>query len=68
MNSKNLVVLTFFQEKASSIKKRPEFENCLDYLCEGDTLVDWKLRTLEFKLPGQWIEENRSMNKPWPEQ
>lgn len=35
-----------FQEKASSVKKRPEFEKCLDYLREGDTLVVWKLDRL----------------------
>ncbi len=28
-----------FQEKTSSVNKRPEFEKCLDYLREGDTLV-----------------------------
>lgn len=35
-----------FQEKASSVKKRPEFEKCLDYLREGDTLIVWKLDRL----------------------
>lgn len=35
-----------FQEKASSVKKRFEFERCLDYLREGDTLVVWKLDRL----------------------
>ena len=35
-----------FQEKASSVKRRPEFEKCLDYLREGDTLVVWKLDRL----------------------
>ena len=35
-----------FQEKASSVKKRPAFEKCLDYLREGDTLVVWKLDRL----------------------
>lgn len=35
-----------FHEKASSVKKRPEFENCLNYLREGDTLVVWKLDRL----------------------
>lgn len=35
-----------FQEKASSVKKRPEFDKCLDYLREGDTLVVWKLDRL----------------------
>ena len=35
-----------FQEKASSAKKRPEFEKCLDYLREDDTLVVWKLDRL----------------------
>ena len=35
-----------FQEKASSVKKRQEFEKCLDYLREGDTLVVWKLDRL----------------------
>jgi len=33
-----------FKEKKSGVsKKRPEFENCLDYLRSGDTLVVWKL-------------------------
>ncbi|WP_393964363.1 recombinase family protein [Exiguobacterium sp. S22-S28] len=35
-----------FQEKASSVKKRPELEKYLDYLREGDTLVVWKLDRL----------------------
>lgn len=35
-----------FKEKASSVKKRPEFEKCLEYLREGDTLVVWKLDRL----------------------
>lgn len=35
-----------FQEKVSSVKKRPEFEKCLEYLREGDTLVVWKLDRL----------------------
>lgn len=35
-----------FQEKASSVKKRPEFEKCVDYLRPGDTLVVWKLDRL----------------------
>lgn len=35
-----------FQEKASSVKRRPEFERCLEYLREGDTLVVWKLDRL----------------------
>lgn len=35
-----------FQEKASSVKKRPEFEKCLDYLRKGDTLVVRKLDRL----------------------
>lgn len=36
----------FFQEKASSVKKRPQFEKYLVYLREGDTLVVWKLDRL----------------------
>lgn len=35
-----------FKEKSSSVKKRPEFEKCLEYLREGDTLVVWKLDRL----------------------
>lgn len=35
-----------FKEKASSVKKRPEFEKCFDYLRAGDTLVVWKLDRL----------------------
>ncbi|WP_035399386.1 recombinase family protein [Exiguobacterium sp. OS-77] len=35
-----------FKEKASSVKKRPEFEKCLEYLRAGDTLVVWKLDRL----------------------
>lgn len=35
-----------FKEKVSSVKKRPEFEMCLEYLREGDTLVVWKLDRL----------------------
>lgn len=35
-----------FKEKASSVKKRSEFEKCLEYLREGDTLVVWKLDRL----------------------
>ena len=35
-----------FKEKVSSVKKRTEFEKCLEYLREGDTLVVWKLDRL----------------------
>lgn len=35
-----------FKEKASSIKKKPEFEKCLEYLRKEDTLVVWKLDRL----------------------
>lgn len=35
-----------FQEKALSVKVRPELERCLDYLRDGDTLVVWKLDRL----------------------
>ena len=35
-----------FKEKVSSVKKRPEFEKCLEYLRENDTLVVWKLDRL----------------------
>lgn len=35
-----------FKEKASSVKERPEFEKCLEYLRPGDTLVVWKLDRL----------------------
>lgn len=38
--------LKVFKEKASSVKKRSEFEKCLEYLREGDTLVVWKLDRL----------------------
>lgn len=35
-----------FQEKVSSVKKRTEFEKCMEYLRSGDTLVVWKLDRL----------------------
>lgn len=35
-----------FEEKRSSVKERPEFEKCLEYLRPGDTLVVWKLDRL----------------------
>lgn len=35
-----------FKEKVSSVKKRPEFEKCLEYLRKNDTLVVWKLDRL----------------------
>ena len=43
---KNAGCTKIFQEKVSSVKKRTEFEKCLDYLREDDTLVVWKLDRL----------------------
>ncbi len=40
-------VQVMYQEKVSSVKeKRPEFEKCISYLRQGDTLVVWKLDRL----------------------
>lgn len=35
-----------FFEKRGATKERPEFEKCLEYMREGDTLVVWKLDRL----------------------
>lgn len=43
---KNVGCIKIFQEKVSSIKKRTEFEKCMDSLRSGDTLVVWKLDRL----------------------
>lgn len=52
-----------FEEKKSSVKERPEFEACLNYLRPGDTLVVWKLdrlgrQTKKLLELSEWLEEN----------
>ena len=37
---------TIFQEKVSGIRQRPELEQCLSFLREGDTLVVYKFDRL----------------------
>lgn len=43
---KNIGCTKIFQEKVLSVKKRTEFEKCMEYLQPGDTLVIWKLDRL----------------------
>ena len=51
-----------FSEKVSSIQKRPEFENCIEFAREGDVVVTTKLDRFARSITDLWkkIEELES--------
>ena len=52
-----------FSEKVSSIQKRPEFENCIEFAREGDVVVTTKLDRFARSITDLWRKIEELENK-----